>query len=321
MKGGESVNRARMPKLFWIAASLLCAAGLACSAGEGAPFDQDEDDQPNATEDSGATTVNETGGTAGAAPVGTDAQGGVGGEEGGVKRDAGARPPIIPRPMADGGMQADASLPPADAKPNTIPSAVCTQIIGMSVTAQWSLLPGTFERAVNNEAWQMLIRTGRGVGAWADPNFDGWALPVQSPCGRNSGAPDRVLFEVLSAEGFRGETDASVIENQIEAMVITLRRKLPSVKTIVLQPVIGGPQGKPCPRGAGFVMASLVHPAAVLAISRVVQNDRTGSLFMSFIPTVRSCDDYIVETGNPGHLVRESRPGIAQMMADALGKL
>lgn len=193
--------------------------------------------------------------------------------------------------------------------------------MGMSITGQWSVSNGSFERLVNADAWQMQIRLGRGVGAWADPNFDGWSAPIQSPCTRLSSAPDRVLFEVLSASGFRGETDPIVIEREIRAMLATLRMKLPSVRAIILQPVVGGPEGKPCPRGDGAVMASLVHPAAATAIRRVVDSDTTGTLFESFEPTVRTCADYTVETGNPGHLEPSARPAIAQRMAAVLGNL
>ncbi|MDX2022587.1 MAG: hypothetical protein SF187_20285 [Deltaproteobacteria bacterium] len=289
---------------------------VACAGADDQQEEIDAGGDGGASQTGGAAAAQ--GGTAGGPPEDMGGRaGGSGGEAvGGVARDAGV-PPVVKQ---DASITPDAQAP-VDAKTASIPAGTCTQIIGMSITAQWSLLPGTFERLVEDGAWQMLIRTGRGVGAWADPNFDGWSLALQSPCARNSAGPDRVLFELLSAEGFRGETDPAVIEAQIKAMLVTLKMKLPSVKVVILQPVIGGPQGKPCARGDGFVMASIVHPAAVEAIQRVVQADRTGSLYMSFVPTVRTCDDYIVETGNPGHLVREARPAIAEMMAGVLGKL
>src|SRR5258708_30441836 len=72
----------------------------------------------------------------------------------------------------------------------------CTEVIGFSQTDQW--YEGGFIQSVANPGnWQLRWYSGGSVDLWADPNSAAWSSSSRvGQCSQNSGAPDRIVFQV-----------------------------------------------------------------------------------------------------------------------------
>ena len=205
----------------------------------------------------------------------------------------------------------DARTAPTDtAAPETKPAPptpTCTQVIGYSQVGQprggWFVSGGAFESVVDDARWQLLWNSGAGVDRWQNSDYRGWTKPVESPC--TEGPVDRVL---LSVSGPYGD-DVDAWSDAIEATLTTIRTLLPEVKTIVLQPVVGGPDHQPCPSGGTDVRASWQHAYIDEAIDRVVG----GDVHAGASPEVRSCDDY---TDAVGHLTEDAAEAIGRTIGE-----
>jgi hypothetical protein len=129
-----------------------------------------------------------------------------------------------------------------------------------------------------------------------------------SPCAASSAAPDRVLLHISGASG----EDVGAWAKDISAAIATIRQKTPTARQIILQPVIGGPNGQPCalPRG-GFVRSSVQHPYIAQAIERVVSSAGAGDVVAGMKPQVRSCDDYMPDIG---HLTPAAKGPIGKLI-------
>jgi hypothetical protein len=166
----------------------------------------------------------------------------------------------------------------------------CTQVIGYSQVASWYMRDGVFESIVGANRWQLLWNSGGGVDRWQNPDYAGWNNNLVSPCAENSAAPGRVVLSVSGPYGGNEEAWAAAIEATIE----TIRVKIPSARRIVLQAVVGGPNGEPCTIDGQLVRASWQHAHIDNAIAAVVAA-RFGTepeVVPGFSPRVRDCDDY-----------------------------
>jgi hypothetical protein len=92
--------------------------------------------------------------------------------------------------------------------------------------------------------------------------------------------------------------DEAAWEAAIRDTLANVRKRYPSARRIVLQPVVGGPGHQTCTRGGARIRASWQHAHIDNAIARVV----AGDVVAGFSPEVRACADYSDETG---HLTRE----------------
>lgn len=197
-----------------------------------------------------------------------------------------------------------------------------TRVIGFSQVGQvrggWFVAGGVFESIVGNDRWELLWSGGAGVDRWRDPDYEGWKRALVSPCpGENP--PDRVL---LSISGPYGD-DENAWAEAIDATVDVIQQKLPAVRRIILQAVVGGPEGKPCSAptasrkasGGGRVRASWQHAHIVKAIRTVVEkrDGRLVSVVAGYEPTVRSCGDY---TDALGHLTPEGAAAVGRAIAE-----
>lgn len=183
----------------------------------------------------------------------------------------------------------------------------CTEVVGFSQTAQWSLEVSDFQDAVGDDAWQVRWVPGGAIYFWADPGFSGWDGAAQSPCANGADAPDRVVLTITSQNY---ESDASVFVTWIGDAVDAAKERYPSVQQVVLQPVIGGPGNGSCDQGGTQVRATHNHPLIDAAIAQVVG----GDVVAGPSPEVRTCADYV---DNVGHLVDGARGPIGQTIADA----
>src|SRR5215216_4198504 len=120
-------------------------------------------------------------------------------------------------------------------------AATCTQIVGFSQTMQWYF--GGFRDTVGN-SWELRWVGGGSIGNWADPNYVGWTDDSNQVdgCASNSSSPDRALLNIR--DDFHNDVSYWVQEST--AAMNNLRRKYPSVRQIILQPVVGGPGGNQC---------------------------------------------------------------------------
>jgi hypothetical protein len=173
---------------------------------------------------------------------------------------------------------------------------VCTEVIGFSQTRQWFLDAPDFEAVVGSSGWQLLWNGGASIDRWADPRYRGWEEPIASACTQGSDAPDRVVL-TISGEF---EDDPDVWAEDIAAAIDTLRAKLPGVRQVVLQPVVGGPGDGTCQHEGELVRASSNHPVIDEAITRVMG----GDVVAGASPVVFSCSDY---ADSKGHLVADAR--------------
>lgn len=201
-----------------------------------------------------------------------------------------------------------------------------TRAIGYSQVGQprggWFVAGGIFESLVGDDRWELLWHGGAGVDRWRDPCFAGWSQPLVSPCPGDVPV-DRVLLSVSGPFG----SDERAWAEAIEATIATIQTKVPTARQIILQAVVGGPEGRPCPAPAGGrkarpggktvgeVRASVQHPHIVSAIRAVVKKHAGGrvEIVAGFEPQVRACADYADALG---HLT----PGGAAAVARAIGE-
>lgn len=219
-------------------------------------------------------------------------------------RGAACHPPCKDR-SPDSGFQLVGGGPtPSVTPPGTF---TCTEIVGFSQTAQWSLEVSDFQDAVGDGAWQVRWAPGGAIYFWADPEYGGWDGAAESPCANGADAPDRIVLTITSQEY---ESDASTFVPWIEDAVDAAESRYPSVTQVVLQPVIGGPGNGSCEQAGTEVRATHNHPLIDAAIAQVVG----GEVVAGPSPEVRTCDDY---SDNVGHLVDGARGPIGLAIADA----
>jgi hypothetical protein len=185
-----------------------------------------------------------------------------------------------PDPLAN--LEASRTLP--------TPAFRCTQVIGYSQVLQWFRQSMAFESAAGTGRWQLLWRLGGGVDHWRDPDYEGWHVPVVSPCAQGSDSPDRVLLSVSGSYG----SDVSAWEEAIQATIANIRHRYASVRQIILQPVVGGPQHETCRVGRSPVRASWQQEYIDQAISRIVG----GQVVRGLSPVVQTCGDYRDRVGH-----------------------
>ena len=170
-------------------------------------------------------------------------------------------------------------------------AATCTQIVGFSQTMQWYF--GGFQNAVGNPgSWELRWVGGGSIGNWADPNYEGWTDDSNQVdgCDSNSSAPDQGLINISG--DFNNDPNYWVQQTQMA--MTNLRHKYPSVRTIILQPVVGGPGGGQCTFNGNVVRATYNFPYIKTAISRMVG----ATVVAGIAPTVRSCGDYADDIGH-----------------------
>jgi acetyl esterase/lipase len=223
--------------------------------------------------------------------------------------------------------------PPEGAKPAVAaagPRFRRTRVIGYSQVGQprggWFVAEGVFELIVGDDRWELLWHGGAGVDKWRDPDYTGWAQPLVSPCPGDAPV-DRVL---LSVSGPYGDDEKAWAE-AIDATVAAIRKNIPTARQIILQAVVGGPDGKVCPApasgrgprgraGGGQVRASWQHKHIVSAIRAVAKAHAgdTVPIIAGYEPKVRSCDDYADALG---HLTREGAVAAARAIGERYASL
>ena len=162
----------------------------------------------------------------------------------------------------------------------------CSRILGFSQTRQWAIDSPVFQQIVGDAQWEFL---GSGdISSWANPSFSGWNNQPLSPCA--AGDPDRVVLTIS------GAIKTPWVQKITEA-VATIRSKYPQVESIVLQPVVGGPDDGLCFFQGSQIRASVNNPVITDAITDVVAAD-SGNVIAGPDPEVQNCSMYRDRTGH-----------------------
>ncbi len=200
----------------------------------------------------------------------------------------------------------------------------CTELIGFSQTLMWEETTD-FQQRVDDAHWQVRFRSGGDIDVWGDPTSDAWNAPVRttcqnagqialcSPCAQGSSSPDRVVLTITS-HGY--DSDVAMWETRIRTAIATIRQEHRQVRQIVLQPVVGGPNGAVCPTPANRqgVRASFNHPYIDQAIAIVVRD--SPDLAAGISPEVQSCSNY---SDDVGHLTTAGRAFVGQAVGQYYG--
>jgi hypothetical protein len=194
--------------------------------------------------------------------------------------------------------------------PITPSTFTCTEVIGFSQTNQWysggeSRVYSPFEDLVDDSAWQLRWFEGAEARIIANPDWDGWAISPVSAC--STGPVDRVILTVTGSRG----TDVSGWGLDIRDAIARVRIEVPTASVIVLQPVVGGPEGESCINGGEQVRADLQHPYIWEAILQVASESSDVSSGMK--PRVDSCADF---RDARGHLTEDAIPRVGAKVGD-----
>ena len=194
--------------------------------------------------------------------------------------------------------------------PVTPTGFTCTEVIGFSQTNQWysggeQRTYSPFEELVGDGAWQLRWFEGAEARIIANQAWSGWGTDPVSPCQR--GPVDRVVLTVTGARG----TDVSAWEGDIRAAIDRIRIEIPTVSVIVLQPVVGGPEGEACFLGGSQVRADLQHPYIWEAILEV--SSESTNVLAGMQPRVDSCADF---RDGRGHLTEDAIPRVGADIGD-----
>jgi hypothetical protein len=218
-----------------------------------------------------------------------------------------ASPTLVPTPTASP-VPAPTPSPTATPAPTVVPTptptsgsstvAGCTEVIGFSQTYQWyfggSPSYDQFLSQLPPGSTQLRWEGGAAIDSWADPTFTGWTSLGSSACTRNSSNPDRVVI-TITAGAF--VSDVGWWRQEISAVIANVKSRYSNVRTIFLQPVVGGPGNGICyfnGNSADPVRASWNHPYIDQAIGGLVG----GVVVAGPSPEVRTCADYADDIGH-----------------------
>lgn len=185
-------------------------------------------------------------------------------------------------------------LTPIEPAPGPVPPPpgdwVCTEVVGFSQTNQWYTGGETnqgaspFEAIVEDSAWQLRWQEGAEARIIANQAWPAWSEPPVSPC--VDGPVDRVI---LTVTGSRGD-DVGGWLIDIHDALDRIRIEIPTAEIILLQPIVGGPDGDVCMSGTEQVRAGFQHPYIWEAIVDVAQEE--PDVFTGMAPRVDQCDDF-----------------------------
>jgi hypothetical protein len=202
--------------------------------------------------------------------------------------------------MDAGGEVVDVVTAPPDAPR---PSFACTLVIGINATGEW--YKQGFERLVDDARWELMQIHNGFIEKWADPNDAYWSTPIDSPCGANPKAPDRILF-VLSNFDYTTQGEwypplVRVLEN--------LQNKYPSARNVELTTWVRAPGNQPCPQAPAN--RSTISAGEDQAIAKAVQDfPRLVTAAPKF--EAHACSEY---TDNPPHPTAAGGAAWAKMIA------
>jgi len=198
--------------------------------------------------------VSGTGGAGGAGPIGSGGAGGAPTGSGGAAGGAGSDG-MLPdggTPGGDAGGSADGA---GGGKPPSKPSGgpfMCTEVIGLLTTGEW--YNAGFEDGLGADLgarWQGRFAHYGYVMEYAKPDSYAWSptavggvnnVTLTAPCTQGGAAPDRIVYQAWSWEL---TTEEAWVTN-LEAALVTIRSKRPSVRRIDLMTIVRCPMNGWC---------------------------------------------------------------------------
>jgi hypothetical protein len=204
------------------------------------------------------------------------------------------------------GSSATAPTPVPTAGSAAAGSFNCTEVIGFSQTNNWYTEGGNFEPTVGDARWQESWYSGGSIDLWANPDGAPWYAAMLSACASGSTAPDRVVVNASGAYSTDPQWWATQMNSVVQGLITN--RAYPhqwtSVRQIVLQSVVGGPNGQQCSTTDtqpavqfGINRASYNFPYINQGIDLVVAN-YPGLVVHGIAPTVDNCADYADGVGH-----------------------
>jgi hypothetical protein len=211
---------------------------------------------------------------------------GVGGSAGVPAPD----PPATGAPAADASADASAA-PDAGAAEAAVPAPdtaaaepfVCNLVIGIKATGEW--FNAGFENVVENARWEVIPVHNGHVELWADPRNGLWSMAPSSPCAKNAGNPDRVLFVGTNYD----YTTLDEWVPKLTAVVNNIKARYSNLRRIELQTYVRAPGNVPCP--GNLSVKTYIKPAQDEAMDLVAKSF-PGLVVVSPRFEVRSCSDY-----------------------------
>jgi hypothetical protein len=171
----------------------------------------------------------------------------------------------------------------------------CTEVIGFSQTTGW--YQGGFISSIPDSGnWQLRWYSGGSVDLWADPNFGGWSpSALVSRCSQGSSTPDRVVMNVSGDYN----ADPNWWARQTHQVIQNIQARYPWIRSIALQPVIGGPGGSLCPTSDPAASQPWVRATYNFAyIKQGLAMNTGGQVVFGASVEVRSCADYLDWAGH-----------------------
>lgn len=201
------------------------------------------------------------------------------------------------------GTASGATAPPATPSPTPAPTPTaptsgrtCTEVIGFSETYQWYFggypTYDQFYSQLPPGSVQLRWDAGASIDKWADPSFSGWTGGLGSrACTAGSDDPDAVILTITSSDYV---TDIAWWRQQISAAIGVARARYANLRTVFLQPVVGGPSHESCFVGGVQVRATYNEPYIEQAIGTLLGNGVSAGAD----PLVRTCADYADDIGH-----------------------
>jgi hypothetical protein len=162
-------------------------------------------------------------------------------------------------------------------------------------------------REASGGSWELRWVGGGSIGNWADPSYVGWQDSYQADsCSQSGSAPDRGLINVSGDYN----TDPDYWAQQTQAAITNLRAKYPSIRQVIVQPVVGGPGGGQCTFNGEVVRASSNFPYIDEGLDRLANG---VDIIKGISATVRTCSDY---ADDMGHLTDQAKGPIGVTIAN-----
>lgn len=197
-----------------------------------------------------------------------------------------------------------------------------TRVIGFSQAGAprtgWYVAGGEFEEEVGDDRWELLWISGGGLDHWRHADDPGWKKPLISECPGNT-PPDRV---VLTISGTYADDHQAWVQ-AIEDTIGVIREKIPTARVILLQPVVGGPEGKPCPRPEGKEVrashnSTIIEKAIAEVVARRPASASEVRVLAGYVPRLGNCRGF---TDGIGHLSKGAARRVGRRIGEYYARL
>lgn len=191
--------------------------------------------------------------------------------------------------------------------PGMLPTMfTCNLILGIDSTSEW--FGAGFEDQVDNASWQLTYYHPGFVENWAKADDMVWSLMPTSPCSKNSGNPDRVIFNIFADPSGTYKDKAAYVTG-IEQAIANLVAKYSNLVRIDLLTMTRAPDNMPCDPSNRM---SIVEPYVDEAVAEVAANHPE---LVTASPVFYAPDCNVYTDGGP-HFTDTGRVTVADIYGD-----